>query len=337
MVSRIIISELPNSVVVFSDGRALRQGRLKVLANWGRNPLKAGAGGAAAGLVVGAVAAAVPGGAGAVVAGGVAGAGGGALAFKLVAGGAVGGAALGTPVPVVGNLAGAAAGAAAGAVAVAGVYVAARRLRGKRTQEGARPQWMTEEAANKLGLNFADAPVKSGVVYCKHPLKNLYIAAADFHRELFTERAFEAISVFRQLRPTRVQLTASEGYERGFIGAIESTGLGAANTQARASDSSTIVIDERWDGEQLPALNPGDYPDDYPWYQKDKVLQSAYSGRLEGGLKTASGSLTYADDFGVNAGLDAAIRGLGLSAGGTFVDFKNTVWEWKLTYPKSDS
>jgi hypothetical protein len=37
-------------------------------------------------------------------------------------------------------------------------------------------------------------------------------------------------------------------------------------------------------------------------------------------------SVTYEDDFGINAGLSAAVVGAGLGLGGRFEDHQSTVW-----------
>ena len=62
------------------------------------------------------------------------------------------------------------------------------------------------------------------------------------------------------------------------------------------------------------------------WYEHEPTWQSIAKGRINYGLQDFSLSVSYEDDFGVNAGLKVAISKTGLEVGGKFEDHESTVW-----------
>jgi hypothetical protein len=76
-------------------------------------------------------------------------------------------------------------------------------------------------------------------------------------------------------------------------------------------------------------------PEGLVWYSHEPVWQSVAKGRTIFGLNDFSLSVTYEDDFGINAGLKAAVVKAGLDLGGKFEDHQSTVWriEGKFNSP----
>ncbi len=71
-----------------------------------------------------------------------------------------------------------------------------------------------------------------------------------------------------------------------------------AEAGANSKSASQILFKATLPGNQKPKL-----PSDLVWYPHESTWQSIAKGRVEFGLKDFSLSVSYEDDFGVNAGL----------------------------------
>jgi hypothetical protein len=56
------------------------------------------------------------------------------------------------------------------------------------------------------------------------------------------------------------------------------------------------------------------------------------NARLESGLRAFTIDVNYTDDFGINASLKAKIASVGLELGGTFTEYRETVWKLSGTF-----
>lgn len=75
-------------------------------------------------------------------------------------------------------------------------------------------------------------------------------------------------------------------------------------------------------------------PDNLIWYPFEPTWQMICQGRIKYGLNNFSLNVTYLQDFGITAGLNASIKDQGLSVGGEFTEHKSTIW--KITGQFSD-
>ena len=67
-------------------------------------------------------------------------------------------------------------------------------------------------------------------------------------------------------------------------------------------------------------------PENLVWYAHELTWQTVANGRIKFGLNDFSLSVTYEDDFGINAGLRSTVMKAGLDLGGKFEDHQSTVW-----------
>lgn len=176
-------------------------------------------------------------------------------------------------------------------------------------------------------LSFPPGHPRDGVLYIGHPaLPNVYYTLADFHRVTFEHKFCEAINLLMSLGATSIRVEHVNGWSRDFSSRI-SVPLGEAesNVSAEASSSSNsgsrLLFEARLSGTVTPSI-----PDDLVWYEHEPTWQSIAKGRINYGLQDFSLSVSYEDDFGINAGLKVAISKTGLEVGGKFEDHESTVW-----------
>jgi hypothetical protein len=64
----------------------------------------------------------------------------------------------------------------------------------------------------------------------------------------------------------------------------------------------------------------------------EPLWQEVANARLDSGLRAFTLEVNYTDDFGINASLKAKIAGVGLEIGGTFTEYRETVWKLGGTF-----
>jgi hypothetical protein len=264
-----------------------------------------------------------------------AGAGGVAGASLLIAETTAAGAAAGSIVPGPGTVAGGAVGALSGAVIVTAGFLGGRHL--WKTRKAAQHKIdaaVTFEWAEERGVVFPAGPPRSGVVYRLHPLRNShYFPIANFHRDLLQEQFGEALTLLRDTGACDIKLTVVEGFSSALFADLAASALGGLAGSVRQSDATSYSVVENLPGSKKPKRDPAEFPDEFVWYRVKPALKQAYAARAHGDVKQQTVTQVYSDDFGVNAGLNAMVDKIGLSAGGTFVDFAHTSWVWDVTYP----
>ncbi|UYF98864.1 hypothetical protein [Halomonas sp. GD1P12] len=176
-------------------------------------------------------------------------------------------------------------------------------------------------------LSFPPGHPRDGVLYIGHPaLPKVYYTLADFHRVTFEHKFCEATDLLMSLGATSIRVEHVSGWSRDFSSRI-SVPLGEAESKVGAEAASSsksgsqLLFEARLSGAVTPSI-----PKDLVWYEHEPTWQSIAKGRKSYGLQDFSLSVSYEDDFGVNAGLKAAISKTGLEIGGKFEDHKSTIW-----------
>jgi len=77
---------------------------------------------------------------------------------------------------------------------------------------------------------------------------------------------------------------------------------------------------------------PAQIPKDLIWFRSEPLWQEVANARLESGLRSFTIDVKYSDDFGINARLKTKIASVGLELGGTFTEYRETVWKLSGTF-----
>jgi len=181
-----------------------------------------------------------------------------------------------------------------------------------------------EQAA---ALSFPPGHPREGVLYVGHPATaNVYYTMADFHRYTFEHKLCEAVELLMSLGATSIRVECVSGWSRDFSSRL-SVPLGSPNASASADMSGTvgakksILFEASLSGTNAPCL-----PDSLVWFHHEPTWANLARGRLKYGLLDFSISVSYLDDFGINAGLKATVAKAGLELGGSFEGHEATVW-----------
>lgn len=180
-------------------------------------------------------------------------------------------------------------------------------------------------------LTFPPGHPRDGVFYIGHPAKpDVYYTMAEFHRVTFEHKFSEATNLLMHLGATKIRVEHVVGWSKEFSSRI-SVALGAAGDSpeieggieggAKSRESSNLLYEASLVGTSEPKL-----PESLVWYPHEATWQTIADGRINFGLKEFNLSITYQDDFGVNAGIKAAVQKVGLDIGGSFEDHQSTVW-----------
>lgn len=181
----------------------------------------------------------------------------------------------------------------------------------------------SEAASLKLPIGHP----RHNVIYVGHPsIPSVYYTAHDFHQRTFEHKFAEAVRLLMALGATRIEVEYVQGWGREFAATLESSiPTAVAEIAAKAGTSSTSGSQILYKA-TLPANKSFVLPDDLVWYHFEPTWQAITNGRLNHGLDNFSLTVRYTDDFGINAGVKAAVNKVGLDLGGKFEDFESTVW-----------
>ena len=176
-------------------------------------------------------------------------------------------------------------------------------------------------------LSFPLGHPREGLLYIGHPAKpNTYYTVAEFHRITFEHKFCEAIEILMNLGATVISVEHVRGWSKEFSNRIsvplsEAGDSVEGKTESNSQSKSQLLFNATLPGTQQPKL-----PTSLSWYPHEPTWQSIAKGRIEFGLKDFSLSVSYEDDYGVNAGLKLAVMKAGLELGGNFENHQSTVW-----------
>ena len=176
-------------------------------------------------------------------------------------------------------------------------------------------------------LTFPPGHPRESVVYVGHPAApKVYYTIADFHRVTFEHKFSEAITLLMHLGATNIRVEHVRGWSKEFstrlsvpLGEAGTTVTGEAGATQRAG--TQLLYEATLSGAAEPRL-----PESLVWYPHEPTWKSIAEGRINFDLQDFSLSVTYADDFGVNAGLKVVARKAGFELGGQFEDHEATTW-----------
>lgn len=192
--------------------------------------------------------------------------------------------------------------------------------------------------SKKLKLIFPPGHPRENVVYAQHPANPLvYYTASSFHRQAFEHKFAEVITLLSSLGANEIKVEHVSGWDQDFSAGIsvtapsqDSASLGVGKKEG---EKSAVLFDAKLQGHDAPVI-----PADLTWYPHESLWQAVANARVSNGLKNFNLSLTYSDDYGLNAGFKATIKGTGLDLGGKFEEHQSTVWKITGTFgPSSPS
>jgi len=181
--------------------------------------------------------------------------------------------------------------------------------------------------AEAASLRFPPGHPRHNVLYVGHPADpKVYFTTAQFHRLTFEHKFAEAVHLLMALGATTLEVQHIVGWSSEF-----SSKLGVAlppadmETSAEASrtkkSGSQLLFTATLEGTKTPKV-----PECLVWYHHEPTWQRIADGRLSYGLKDFTLTVSYEDDFGINAGLKLKAAKVGLDLGGQFEDHQSTVW-----------
>jgi len=176
-------------------------------------------------------------------------------------------------------------------------------------------------------FSFPPGHPRRKLVYVRHPSSStLYYPVASFHRKAFEHKFAEAIRLLTSLGAKKIRVEHEKGWARGF-GVDFSASVPEANAQGSAGFSSSNKADERLlfvatlKGHAAPKI-----PDNLVWFPHEPVWQQIARDRIDCGLEDFDLTISYSDDFGVNAKLIASLTKGSFELGGTFEEHESTTW-----------
>jgi hypothetical protein len=176
-------------------------------------------------------------------------------------------------------------------------------------------------------LSFPPGHPREGVLYIGHPaMPTVYYTTAAFHRVTFEHKFAEAIDLLMHLGASKITVEHIHGWSREFSARL-SVPLAHAASSAKAEAASKRRTGAKllYEATLSPTGEPK-LPENLVWYPHEHTWQSVAKGRLQFGLREFSLTVSYEDDFGVNAGLKANVQKAGLELGGQFENHESTIW-----------
>lgn len=203
--------------------------------------------------------------------------------------------------------------------------------------KGADLTTLSYSESKNLKLIFPPGHPRENVVYAQHPANPLvYYTASSFHRQAFEHKFAEVITLLSSLGANEIKVEHVSGWGQDFSAGLDiatptqdsaSVGVGKNGTE-----TSAVLFDAKLTGHDTPSI-----PENLTWYPHEALWQAVATARVNNGLKNFNLSLTYSDDYGVNAGFKTTIKGTGLDLGGKFEEHQSTVWKITGTFGPASS
>ncbi|WP_458098536.1 hypothetical protein [Roseomonas sp. WA12] len=177
------------------------------------------------------------------------------------------------------------------------------------------------------GLTFPPGHPKVEVLYVGHPTSPpVYYTLAQFHRSVFEHKVSEAIELLAALGASTIKVEHRSGWSREFASRVNTPLSGSGETATAETTASRNNEQEFLFAAELPGHNQPQVPEKLAWYPHESSWQMIAQTRIRHGLSKFSLDVTYQDDFGVNASLQAWANGAGFDLGGSFEDHQSTTW-----------
>jgi len=203
--------------------------------------------------------------------------------------------------------------------------------------KGADLTTLSYSESKKMNLIFPPGHPRENIVYAQHPANPLmYYTASSFHRQAFEHKFAEVITLLSSLGANEIKVEHVSGWSQDFSAGIGVTtpteDSASVGVDKNAGENSAIIFDAKLTGHDAPSI-----PENLTWYPYEALWQAVATARVNNGLKNFNLSLTYSDDYGLNAGFKATIKGTGLDLGGKFEEHQSTVWKITGTFGPAGS
>jgi hypothetical protein len=176
-------------------------------------------------------------------------------------------------------------------------------------------------------IRFPVGHPRKQVVYAGHPVvPDLYFPVSQFHRRTFEHKVSEAMQVLMSLGAREIEVLHVQGWSSEMMAKLSipldqpGSSVGARGG-LKSGSSANMLFKASLSGAVTPSLPPG-----LVWFPHEPAWNQVAEGRLRYGMKSFSLSVLYQDDFGVTAGVAAAIAGTTLEIGGSFEKHEMTLW-----------
>ncbi|MBA1245916.1 hypothetical protein [Pseudomonas japonica] len=188
------------------------------------------------------------------------------------------------------------------------------------------------KAADASALTFPPGHPRERLVYAKHPVKrDMYFPLSGFHRFTFEHKFSEIMNILASLGAVTIQAEHVKGWGKEF--AFNAT-ASFANSEAvnasvgqKGSENSRLLFTCSFPGHSVPVI-----PSDLAWYKFEPLWQTIANNRIQHGLKQFALTLSYTEDYGINAALSAQMKKASLEVGGNFEEYQSTVWTLSGTF-----
>ncbi|WP_449603863.1 hypothetical protein [Paenibacillus sp. Marseille-Q9583] len=191
-----------------------------------------------------------------------------------------------------------------------------------------------KQAFDNLEWKGSISPQKN-TFYIKNPHNDkVYFPAKSFHSIAFEEKYNEAIRLLMSLKPKELTVEYREGYSQEinarFSGGKKAV-KGQGNFQMSNERGKEILFKAEF---RKPSLfSKAKLPSDLIWYPTEEKWLSVVDGVLNHGLEKVEMDISYNDDFGINAELQASIaKILGGKAKSDYTKFTKTLWKVNATF-----
>lgn len=178
-------------------------------------------------------------------------------------------------------------------------------------------------------LTFPPGHPRPKVIYAQHPASAvLYFPVASFHRRVFEHKFGDAVRLLGALGARDIYVEHKKGWSRDFAADISApipvsadpvhVGVSAGIAEKAAEN---LLFKASLKGSDTPQLLENSI-----WLPHEPTWQAVVDMRMNYGLKDFSLSLSYEEDYQVNASLKVEAEKVGFEIGGKFEDHVATVW-----------
>lgn len=227
---------------------------------------------------------------------------------------------------------------AVGSIGAAGGLLALRayeKWKARNQAEADDPLCLAITFAEAKHLRFGTGHPLRNVVYAADPvMSNGYHPIASFHQTLFESKVAEALRLLRCLGATEISMEYLEGFERAAGVDVAGSGNGLAEVGGHAGRTAKGHTSAKTTMKLAPT-GPPFIASDLLWFHSEPLWMEVAHARLESGLTSFNVELAYKDDFGVNAKLKARIAKAGLELGGSFTEYRETIWKLSGSFSSS--
>ena len=177
-------------------------------------------------------------------------------------------------------------------------------------------------------LQFPAGHPQNGYAYALHPLRlDRYLLMGGFHRTLFEEKQGELLRLLAALGARRVRVRATASSSAEDAAQLDLSALGGFGARLTRRQISALEFEDQYAPTGRPHV-----PADLVWYQSEPTWQQVAERRLQLGLRSFKGTLSYASDFGITAELAVQLASGGFRLGAEFKRWQASTVEFEADF-----